>query len=255
MKVIILCGGLGTRLTEETLLKPKPMVEIGGRPILWHIMKIYSAHGFKDFVIALGYKSEIIKQYFLNYHHYQSDITVEVSSGNVAFHNTHTDDWRVHLIETGLYTQTGGRIKKGMIFAGKERVMATYGDGVGNINIRKLIRFHESHGKLATMTAVRPAARFGDLVVKGERIVGFSEKSQTGGGWINGGFFVFEPGVIDYIAGDSTPLEDDPIHRLTEAGEIMAYKHYGFWQPMDTIRERQLLDKFWHSGQAPWKIW
>ncbi|MDB9822140.1 glucose-1-phosphate cytidylyltransferase [Deltaproteobacteria bacterium] len=255
MKTIILCGGRGSRLSEETDSKPKPMVEIGNQPILWHIMKIYSHYGVKEFVLALGYKSEIIKQYFINYHYHKSDLTVNIQTGDVRHHNNHGEDWKVHLVETGRFTQTGGRIKGCMSFAGKERVMATYGDGVGNINIKKLLNFHKKHGKLATMTAVRPTARFGDLVLDGEQIVGFSEKSQTGGGWINGGFFVLEPEVAEYIEDDSMPFEAEPIVRLTREGQIMAFKHKDFWQPMDTIREKQLLEKHWSSGKAPWKIW
>jgi glucose-1-phosphate cytidylyltransferase len=255
MKTIILCGGRGSRLSEETDAKPKPMVEIGKQPILWHIMKIYSQHGMKEFVLALGYKSEIIKQYFINYHYLNSDLTVKTLTGQVEHRNNHDEDWTVHLVETGRNTQTGGRIKRCMNFAGKERVMATYGDGVGNIDIKGLVDFHKRHGKLATMTAVRPAARFGDLVLDGNQIVGFSEKSQTGGGWINGGFFVLEPEVAEYIKDDSMPFEDEPIHTLTREGQIMAFKHQDFWQPMDTIREKQLLEKYWGYGKDPWKIW
>ena len=255
MKVIILCGGLGTRLSEETILRPKPMVEIGGRPILWHIMQNYSYFGFNEFVLALGYKGDVIKQYFLNYHYYQNNITVDLASGNVTHHNSHKEKWKVHLLETGANTQTGGRIRRGMLFSAKERVMATYGDGVADMNIKRLLSFHKSHGKLATMTAVRPAARFGDLVLDGDRIAGFSEKSQVGGGWINGGYFVLEPEVAEYIEGDMMSFESDPINQLTKDGEIMAYKHRGFWQPMDTLREKQLLEKLWESGKSEWKIW
>ena len=255
MKTIILCGGRGSRLSEETDTKPKPMVEIGRQPILWHIMKIYSHFGFKEFILALGYKSEIIKHYFLNYHYYNSNLTVDIRTGDVIHQNGHDEDWRVHLIETGRQTQTGGRIKRGMKYAGNESVLATYGDGVANINIPDVIAFHKKHCKLATMTAVRPAARFGDLVLDDSRIIGFSEKSQTGAGWINGGFFVLEPEVAEYIEDDSMPFESVPITRLTREGQIMAYKHDGFWQPMDTLREKQLLEDFWGAGKAPWKIW
>jgi glucose-1-phosphate cytidylyltransferase len=255
MKTIILCGGRGSRLSEETDTKPKPMVEIGNQPILWHIMKIYSHYGFKEFVLALGYKSEVIKQYFINYHYYNSDLTVNILTGDIKNQNNHDEDWIVHLVETGRPTQTGGRIKRCMSFVGKETVMATYGDGVGDINIKRLLDFHRKHGKLATMTAVRPSARFGDLVLEGNQIVGFSEKSQTGGGWINGGFFILEPEVAEYIKEDSTPFEEDPIARLTREGQIMAYKHKSFWQPMDTIREKELLERYWKSGEAPWRIW
>lgn len=255
MKTIILCGGRGSRLSEETDTKPKPMVEIGNQPILWHIMKIYSHYGIKEFVLALGYKSEIIKQYFLNYHYHNSDLSISLLTGEVTHQNGHDEDWTVHLVETGHSTQTGGRIKRCINFTKKETVLATYGDGVANIDIKELLGFHKRHGKLATMTAVRPSARFGDLVLDDDHIVGFSEKSQTGGGWINGGFFVLEPEVAEYIEGDSMPFEETPIGQLTKEGQIMAYKHKGFWQPMDTLREKQLLEKYWESGKAPWKIW
>lgn len=255
MKTIILCGGRGSRLSEETDTKPKPMVEIGSQPILWHIMKLYSHFGFKEFILALGYKSEIIKQYFLNYHYYNSNLTVDIQTGSVTHQNSHDEDWKVHLIETGRSTQTGGRFKRGMKYAGNERVLATYGDGVANLNIADVVNFHKKHGKLATMTAVRPAARFGDLVLDDSQIIGFSEKSQAGGGWINGGFFVLEPEVAEYVEDDSMPFEGVPINKLTGEGQIMAYKHEGFWQPMDTLREKQLLEKYWESGKAPWKIW
>ena len=255
MKAIILAGGLGTRLTEETTLKPKPMVEIGGFPILWHIMKIYSAYGINEFIPTLGYKGEVIKNYFINYRNLNTDISVDMSSGKLTRYNNHDESWIVHLLDTGHDTQTGGRIKKAMQFASKERVMATYGDGLENINITKLLEFHKSHGKLATLTAVRPPARYGEISFRGNEVEGFEEKPQIGKGWINGGFFVLEPEVIDYIKSDDTPFERYPLETLSKEGQLMAYKHEGFWQPMDVIREKQLLEKHWQSGKAPWKVW
>lgn len=255
MKTIILAGGRGTRLSEETTLKPKPMVEIGEHPILWHIMKIYSFYGINEFIIALGYKGEVIKKYFLDYHNYHSDLSIDLSTGNVKRYNKCSDEWKVHLLETGNDTQTGGRIRRGMQFAGKERVMATYGDGVGSINIKKLLEFHKKHGKLATLTAVRPTSRFGGLIFEGDQVVEFSEKPQTSEGWINGGFFILEPKVIDYIEGDFMPFEYKPLENLAMDGQLMAYKHEGYWQPMDVLREKQLLINLWESGKAPWKVW
>ena len=255
MKTIILAGGRGSRLSEETTVKPKPMVEIGDRPILWHIMKIYSFYGIDEFIMALGYKGEIIKDFFLNYHAFMNDLTVDISTGNAKWYNSHNDNWKVHLLETGDNTQTGGRIKRAMEFAGRERVMATYGDGIANINIKKLIEFHKKHGKLATLTAVRPPARFGGLVFDGDQVVKFSEKPQAGEGWINGGFFVLDPEVADYIEGDAIPFEKKPLDNLAKEGQLMAYKHEGYWQPMDVIREKELLQNLWESGNAPWKVW
>ena len=255
MKVIILAGGFGTRLSEETMVKPKPMVEIGNRPILWHIMKMYAFHGINEFVIALGYKGEVIKEYFLHYNNYNTDLTVDLSTGNITRHNTPEDQWKIHLLETGIYTETGGRIKRAMQFPGGERVMATYGDGVGQIDIGELLKFHRKHGKLATLTAVRPPSRFGALVFDGDQVVEFSEKPQAGEGWINGGFFVLEPEVSNYIEGDSMPFEEDPLENLARDGQLMAYKHFGYWQPMDTLREKRILERLWSSGKAPWKVW
>lgn len=255
MKTIILAGGRGTRLTEETTAKPKPLVQIGNYPILWHIMKIYSFYGVKEFVIALGYMGELIREYFLNYKFNNSDFAVNLSTGDIKLYNSHIDNWIVHLLETGEVTQTGGRIKRAMQFIGKDRVLASYGDGLANININELIKFHEQHGKLATLTAVRPPARFGGLVLNDNKIVEFSEKPLAGEGWINGGFFVLEPEVVDYIEGDSTPFEFAPLENLARDGQLMAYKHEHFWQPMDVIREKQILEKLWNSGEAPWKIW
>jgi glucose-1-phosphate cytidylyltransferase len=255
MKVAILAGGIGSRLSEETTLKPKPMVEIGGKPILWHIMKIYAAHGFKEFVIALGYKGEMIKDYFMNYHYRSRNITVNLSTGNLTTHDGDSEDWIVHLLDTGAETQTGGRIKRVAEFIGKDPFMMTYGDGVGNIDIPRLLEFHKTQGKLATVTTVRPPARFGNIVVEEGNVVGFKEKPQIGEGWINGGFFVLQPGVVDYIAGDQTSWEFESLETLAANGQVAAYKHEDFWQSMDTVRDVHLLEKHWSEGNAPWKIW
>ncbi|MBC7920243.1 MAG: glucose-1-phosphate cytidylyltransferase [Ferruginibacter sp.] len=256
MKVAILAGGLGTRLSEETVLKPKPMVQIGGRPILWHIMKMYAAHGYKEFVLALGYKSEVIKDYFINYRHHAHSLTVDLSSGHVTVHNGDCEDWRIHLLDTGLNTETGGRIKQIAQYIGPEPFMLTYGDGVSNVDIRQLVNFHRDHGKTATVTAVRPAARFGDLSLDGNRVAKFTEKPQTGAGWINGGFFVLEPEVFEYLkGGDDLIFEKDPLEQLSQDGELMVYRHNDFWRCMDTMRDVQLLDGLWQGGKAPWKIW
>jgi glucose-1-phosphate cytidylyltransferase len=255
MKVVILAGGLGTRLTEETETKPKPMAEIGGRPILWHIMQTYAHHGFKEFAVALGYKGEVIKRYFLDYAKLQSNFTVNLASGDIMRRGNGSDDWTVHLVDTGMHTLTGGRIKRLGPLLGKETFLATYGDGVCNIDVRALVAFHRRHGKLATITAVRPPARFGGLVFAGDRIVEFTEKPQIGEGWINGGFFVLEPGVLEYIHGDETTFEAEPLERLAAEGQLMAYKHDNFWQCMDTLRDLRLLEGLWSSGKAPWKVW
>ena len=255
MIVIILAGGLGTRFTEETIVKPKPMVEIGGFPILWHIMKIYSSFGINEFIPALGYKGEIIKNYFLNYQNAKTNITVDVSSGEVKRYNNHDEDWLIHLLDTGANTATGGRIKRAMEFAGKEQVLATYGDGLANIDINKLLKFHKAHGKLATLTAVRPPSRFGEINLRSDQVIDFKEKSQVGKGWINGGFFVLEPDVINYIDGDDMAFERHPLETLSKEGQLMAYKHNDFWQPMDVIREKQFLEDLWKNGTAPWKVW
>jgi len=255
MKTVILAGGLGTRLAEETVLRPKPMVEVGGRPVLWHIMNIYAAHGFKNFVVACGYKGEHIKGYFRDFCLHNADMTVDMKQGVVDIHNHRGPDWQVVLVDTGVKTQTGGRLKRLQDWLGNETFMMTYGDGVGNIHVRALVEFHRSHGHLATITAVRPPARFGGLEFDGDHVVRFSEKPQIGEGWINGGFMVLEPGVLDYIEGDETILEKRPMERLAADGQMMAYRHEGFWQPMDTLREKQLLEDLWQSGHAPWKIW
>jgi len=255
MKVVILAGGLGTRLKEETVVKPKPMVEIGGHPILWHIMKIYATQGFNEFIIALGYKSEFIKDFFLNYRYHRQSISVQLKNGNVVVHDGGIEDWTIHLIDTGENTQTGGRMKRLSPFIGNKPFMLTYGDGVGNINLNKLISFHKKHGKLATLTAVRPPSRFGGLDLKGDLIEKFSEKPQTGEGWINGGFFVLEPQVLEYIEGDEIPWERQPLELLAMDKQLAAYRHEEFWQCMDTLRDVQLLDTLWSTGKAPWKQW
>jgi glucose-1-phosphate cytidylyltransferase len=253
MKTIILCGGLGTRLSEETQVKPKPMVEIGGRPILWHIMKMYERHGFKDFSLALGYKGEGIKDYFLNYHARLSDLTVHLKSGQVDYSNPTAEDWKVSLIGTGANTMTGGRLlrlKQHLHPHGT--FMLTYGDGVSNVDVAKLLAFHRSHGKLATVTAVRPSARFGGMHIGEGKVLDFKEKPQSGEGWINGGFFVFEPGIFNYLSDDETVLEQSPLESLAKEGQLMAYEHFGYWQCMDTIRDRDALQSLWDSGKVPW---
>jgi glucose-1-phosphate cytidylyltransferase len=255
MKVVILAGGLGTRLAEETELKPKPMVEIGGRPILWHIMKHYAHHGFREFVVALGFKGDVIKRYFLDYARLNSNFTVDLASGDVMRRHVCREDWTVHLIDTGLQTITGGRVKRLAPLIGRETFMMTYGDGVANVDLQELLAFHRRHGKLATVTAVRPPARFGGLVFEGDRVLQFTEKPQAGEGWINGGYFVLEPETLDYIAGDATHWEGEPLERLARDGQLMAYRHGDFWQCMDTLRDVRFLESLWNSGQAPWKVW
>ena len=255
MKVIILAGGFGTRLSEETENRPKPMVEIGGRPILWHIMKHYANYGFAEFAVALGYKGDFIKRYFLDYVRLNSDLTVDLRSDSVTRSPKCEEEWVVHLVDTGLNTMTGGRMKRLAAVVGRETLMMTYGDGVCSVNLTDLLAFHRAHGKLATVTAVRPPARFGGLVFDGDRVTEFSEKSQIGEGWINGGYFVLEPAVLDYIAGDDTPWEREPLERLTAEGELMVYRHDGFWQCMDTPRDVRLLESLWTSGTAPWRVW
>jgi glucose-1-phosphate cytidylyltransferase len=255
MKVAILAGGLGTRLAEETEIRPKPMVEIGGMPILWHIMKIYAHYGFKEFVIALGYKGEFIKKYMVDCCSLASNLTVNLKNGNIDRHGGNDIDWTVQLIDTGMKSQTGGRIKRLASYLGDDTFLLTWGDGVADINLEKLIAFHRSHGKLATLTAVRPPARYGHLELDGDRIAEFSEKPQTGEGWINGAFFVLQPGIFDYIEGDATQWEKEPLENLARDGQLMAYKHQSFWQCMDTLREKHILENYWNSGRAPWKIW
>lgn len=255
MKTVILAGGLGTRLAEETGLRPKPMVEIGGKPILWHIMKHYGFHGMGEFLVALGYKGEYIKEYFINYYALSSDISVNLKTGNVTTHAAHREDWMVNLVETGLNTQTGGRLRRLKTWIGSETFMMTYGDGVSDVDIASLMAFHKSHGKLATITAVRPPARFGDLILDGDHIRQFAEKPQGAEGWINGGFMVLEPQVCDLIEGDSTSFEKDVLEPLSTQGELMAYRHTGFWQSMDTLRDKNYLEQLWQSGNPAWKTW
>jgi glucose-1-phosphate cytidylyltransferase len=253
MKTVILCGGLGTRLSEETQLRPKPMVEIGGRPMLWHIMKIYELHGFNDFVLALGYKGEIIKDYFLQYHARMSDFKVNLKSGNIDFTNATAEDWDISLVDTGANTLTGGRLLRlRPLLENKGTFMLTYGDGVSNVDIKELLKFHKSHGKLATVTSVRPPARFGGMHLEDGKVIDFKEKPQSGEGWINGGFFVFEPGIFNYLENDDTILEQTPLENLSKNGQLMAYEHPGYWQCMDTIRDRDALQELWKNGDAPW---
>ena len=255
-KVAILAGGVGSRLAEETKIKAKPMVEIGSQPILWHIMKHYAHYGFKDFVIALGYKGESIKRYMLDYFRFQNNLTIDLHNGDVQVHkNDNPADWKVELIDTGLDTLTGGRIKRLAPYLADRTFMLTWGDGVSDIDLLDLLSFHRSHGKLATLTAVRPTARFGHLELDGNKIVEFSEKPQTSQGWINGAFFVLEPGVFDYIDDDMTQWEKAPLENLAKDGQLMAYKHTSFWQCMDTLRDKALLESMWLGGNAPWKIW
>jgi glucose-1-phosphate cytidylyltransferase len=255
MKSVILAGGRGTRLAEETTIKPKPMVEIGGKPILWHIMKIYASYGYKDFLVACGYKGEIIKEYFHNYFIHNSDYVIDLRNGSKEVIRTNGDDWCVGVIDTGLESQTGGRILRLKKWIGDESFLVTYGDGLVDIDIKALVAFHLFHGKLATVTAVRPPARFGGLSLKKDLVIEFSEKPQAGEGWINGGFFVFNPGIFDYLDGDQTILERAPLERLAAEGQLMAFQHTGFWQPMDTLRDKNLLEDLWNNKQAPWKVW
>lgn len=255
MKVVILAGGLGTRLAEETTMLPKPMVQIGGKPILWHIMKCYAHCGFKEFVIALGYKGEIIKNYFVNYRQMLSDLTIDLKTGTVTERANRQEDWLVHLIDTGAETLTGGRLRRLEDILGNETFMLTYGDGVTDVDIGDVLALHRSQGKLATITAVRPPARFGGVTFDGDRAVGFAEKRQTDAGWINGGFMVLEPGVFKYLSRDADVLEVDLLERLARDNEFVAYRHEGFWQGMDTVRDRQVLENRWATGDAPWKRW
>jgi len=255
MKVVILAGGFGTRLAEETERIPKPMVEIGGRPILWHIMKHYAHYGFKEFFIALGYKGEVIKRYFLDYYTLNGSLTINLATGEVRDHNKECEDWIVHLMDTGLETLTGGRVKRLEPWLRDGTFMVTYGDGISDIDLCDLLRFHQSHGRLATVTAVRPPARFGGLIFNGDLVAKFTEKPQIGEGWINGGFMVFDPGVFTYLEGDNTSLEADALERLAADGQLAAYRHYGFWQCMDTLRDVRLLESLWQSGKPPWKVW
>jgi glucose-1-phosphate cytidylyltransferase len=257
LKVVLLAGGLGTRLSEETVLKPKPMVEIGDMPMLWHIMKIYSAHGFHDFVVCLGYKGYVIKEYFANYFLHKSDVTINLKENRLQVHDSYAEPWNITLVDTGLETMTGGRLKRVAPHLNNEPFMLTYGDGVADIDIRAEVAFHRAHGKLCTVTAVQPSGRFGALEMGPDLTVNsFAEKPRGDGAWINGGFFVCEPGVLDYIGeGDSTIWERGPMEGIARDGQMQAFKHHGFWKPMDTLRDRVELENAWNSGQAPWKIW
>ena len=253
MKVIILCGGLGTRLSEETQIKPKPMVEIGGKPILWHIMKIYESHGIKDFLLALGYKGDYIKDYFINYHVRTSDFNVNLKSGIINYKNENAEDWNVSLIDTGYSTLTGGRLLRlKELINPNETFMLTYGDGVANINITNLINFHKSHGKVCTVTAVRPPARFGGMTINNSIVNNFKEKPQSGEGWINGGFFVFNYEIFNYLENDQTVLEQKPLEKLSNENQLMAFEHDGYWQCMDTLRDKESLENLWNANIKPW---
>ncbi len=256
MKAIILAGGLGTRISEETSTRPKPMVEIGSKPVLWHIMKIYSAHGINDFVVCCGYKGYIIKEYFANYFLHMSDVTFDMQNNRMKVHQQNAEPWRVTLVDTGDNSMTGGRLKRVASYVKDEKAFCfTYGDGVSDIDISALVAFHKQHGKGATVTAVQPAGRYGALSMDGSSVRGFIEKPQGDGGWINGGFFVLSPSCIDLIADDSCAWESEPLNKLAAQGELMAYEHHGFWQPMDTLRDKNHLEELWQSGNAPWKVW
>jgi len=257
MKVVLLAGGFGTRLSEETDIRPKPMVEIGGKPILWHIMKTYSEYGFNEFVILLGYKGYYIKEYFANYFLHQSDVTIDMSSGSMEVHNNSSEPWKVTLLDTGLHSMTGGRIKKAQDFIGDEAFMLTYGDGVADIKIDELVKFHKSHGKLLTMTSAQPDGRFGALNIdSNDKVIEFKEKPKGDGSWINAGYFVCEPKVFDYIiGGDDVVFEQEPLKNLAKEGEIYTYKHHDFWMPMDTLRDKMKLNEMYENNNAPWTIW
>jgi glucose-1-phosphate cytidylyltransferase len=255
MKVVILAGGLGTRLAEETVVRPKPMVEIGDRPMLWHIMKLYSSYGLNDFVICLGYRGYMIKEYFANYHLHTSDVTFDVAENSMEVHRTATEPWRVTLIDTGEETMTGGRLRRVLRYVGDEDFCFTYGDGLADVDISRLVGFHREQGTLATVTAVQPSGRFGAMRLAGLRVTEFSEKPVGGDAWINGGFFVLSPLVGEYIDGDGMRWELEPLERLAAEGQLASYRHTGFWQPMDTLREKQHLQELWESGAAPWKTW
>jgi glucose-1-phosphate cytidylyltransferase len=254
MKAVILAGGTGSRIAEETHLKPKPMVEIGGKPVLWHILKIYSSHGIHDFVICLGYRGYFIKEYFANYFLHTSDVTFDLSNNSMEVHRRNAEPWRITLVDTGEATQTGGRLKRVAHFL-DGTFLFTYGDGVSNVNVQQSIEFHRQQGGLATITAVQPAGRFGALDIEGQRIIRFEEKPPGDGSWVNGGFFVLEPGVFDYIDGDHSVWEREPLERLARDNQLSAFRHDGFWQPMDTLRDKNKLEELWSSGKAPWKTW
>lgn len=257
MKVLLLAGGLGTRLSEETDIRPKPMIEIGGKPIIWHIMKIYSKYGFTEFIVLLGYKGYFIKEYFANYFLHQSDVTLEIATGGIQIHNNSSEPWKVTLVETGSNAMTGARIKKAKPFIGDEPFMLTYGDGVGDVNIQELVEFHKNHKRAMTITSVQPESRFGALEISaGGRVKEFKEKPKDEGGWVNAGFFVCEQKVLDYIGdGDTVIFEREPLINLVRDGEVHTYKHSGFWKPMDTLRDKHQLERLWENDEAPWKVW
>ena len=255
MKVVILAGGLGTRLAEETQNIPKPMVEIGGKPILWHIMKIYSSYGFNDFIICLGYKGYVIKEYFANYFLHNSDMTIDIKNNSIDLHNNYSEPWKVTLVDTGFNTMTGGRVKRVAKYLDNETFMLTYGDGVGNVNIKDLVEFHKSHGKLATVTATQPEGRFGALKLENNKVASFAEKMDNKDNWINGGFFILEPEAINYIKDDFTSWEKEPLEKLSKDNELMAYFHHGFWKPMDKLKDKMDLEEMWNSDNVLWKIW
>jgi len=256
VKVVLLAGGYGTRISEETEIKPKPMVEIGGKPILWHIMKIYSFHGFNDFIVCLGYKGYVIKEYFANYFLHMADVTFDIGRNEMVVHNKHAEPWKVTLVDTGHETMTGGRIKRVIGYTGTDTFMTTYGDGVSNVDIGMLLQHHEASGRIATLTAVQPTGRFGTIDIGKKSLVRtFVEKSRVSGTWINAGFFVFESKIFDYIEGDETSLEKQTLVRLTNEGQLSSFKHESFWKPMDTLRDKHELSNLWASGKAPWKVW
>lgn len=255
MKAVILAGGLGTRISEETHIKPKPMIEVGGKPILWHIMKTYSHYNINDFIVCLGYKGYVIKEYFANYSLHMSDVTVDMAGNQIEVHQNNAEAWKVTLVDTGETTMTGGRLKRVQPYIGDEDFCMTYGDGLADVDIHKLVKFHKEHGKLSTLTSVQPPGRFGSVVINNHLVESFCEKPVGDGGWINGGFFVLSPKVIDYIDDDETIWEREPLEKLAENKELSAYKHKGFWQPMDTLRDKHHLDQLWNDNEAPWKLW
>jgi glucose-1-phosphate cytidylyltransferase len=256
MKAILLAGGFGTRLSEETALRPKPMVEIGGKPILWHIMNIFGAHGVSEFIVAVGYKGEMVKEYFLNFNAINNDISIDLATGKTEIHDRSQPKWKIHIVDTGLSTNTGGRLRQLSRWLGKDEIfMFSYGDGVADIDISALLKFHQSHGKLATVTTVRAPARFGRIGFNGERVEEFNEKPEDAEGWINGGYFVLHRRALDYVNGDETAWEREPVERLARDGQLMGYRHKGFWSCMDTLKEKNMLEEIWQSGKVPWKIW
>lgn len=256
MKVVLLAGGFGTRISEESDIKPKPMIEIGGKPILWHIMKLYSSYGFNDFIICTGYKSYVIKEYFSNYFLHMSDVTFDMSDNSMTVHNQNAEPWKVTIVDTGLETMTGGRIKRIQQYIGNDSFMVTYGDGVSDVNLEQLVKSHKKHGKIGTMTAVQPAGRFGALDLdNNNKVLAFKEKPKGDGAWINGGFFIFNNEIFNYIEDDETVFERTPLESISKKGELFVYKHEGFWQPMDTLREKHKLEDLWSTGNAPWKVW